>query len=495
MQDGKGYLLPENVQPEGLLCLKIYIPDDPTGYYLAAMSGAYSDMARWVQWEKDGTNRASLAAQTWKDAVDYTYENGWLNCGDMDCCDEILDRLTNLEALLGEFANMNINVNCGCGCGCGCKGNGNGGVNDDGTPINQPLPPPPSTTEPEEPVDAWICDAANQFVDDWIDFYNELTTAGAVAGASFAVLLPIFIAATILTGGVAAILAVVVAFTVGPAVKFGEWVNNWLAENREGLICAMSTALTPAQAYQNVVAYLLAHKADQNGTFAGEWVENILKPVFQDTNWNLLFEPDSFEIDASNIGSSCPCEGGSYFDLFDDGTWYLVPAIEGEIFIAGNASYQVFNYLWNFVATEGNQHCQSYPDFPEFLATGRTWIGGTSPVSTTSEHAGYVMERVGGSTAVQTFDISGSGIIGVPEEDFGDHDVWTERNADSELSLVDFQDGLEAIFDGLDIVHFADQTYNNANQHRMTVRGIGEEPKTMQFRLYAVIKSTALNLS
>jgi hypothetical protein len=496
MRDGKGYLLPANVQPEGLLCLKIWIPDDPTGYYLAAMSGAYSDMSRWTQWEKDGTNRASLAAATWKDAVDFTYENGWLNCGDMDCCDEINDKLDIILSRLQGFEDMNINVNCGgCGCGCGCK-NGNGGVNDDGTPINQPLPPPPSNLEPDEPVDPWLCDAANQFLDGWIDFYNNYFILANLSTATIAAVISIAIATTIMTGGLGLVLVLLSGTLLGGAATFSDWVRDWLAENRDGLICAMVSAATPAGAYNNVVAYLLAHKADQNGTLAGEWVENILKPGFQDTDWNLLFTPDSFEIDASNVGSSCPCEGSLVFDIFSDQTWYLVPAIEGEEFVNNDATYEVGNFLWSFIGTGGNQHAQSYPDFPEFLASGKTWLGGGGgQVAETGEHAGYVMQRVGGDTNVQTFDISGASIIGVDGTNFPLSDAWTEWNANSDLPKVDFQSGLEAIFDGLDISHEADQTFTNLDQHRMTMRGLDEDPRTVQFRVYAVIAATALNLT
>jgi len=495
MRDGKGYLLPGNVQPEGLLCLKIYIPDDPTGYYLAAMSGAYSDMSRWTQWEKDGTNRASLAAQTWKDAVDFTYEHGWLDCGDMDCCDEINDKLDIILSRLQGFEDMNINVNCG-GCGCGCKdSNQNPWLDENGQPL--PIEPPaiPGQSEPENDVSVWKCDASHQLVDDLVNFYSELRTAASLGELSLPIIAGILAALTLITAGTVWILATIAFIFGASAGTIASWVANWLSEKREDLICVFYSSLTPAQAHDNFLAYLSQHKADIDGHTAGFWVEGVLKIVSGNIAWNELFEPDSVEIHPSNIGSSCPCEGGSYFDLLGDGTWYLVPAIEGEIFIAGNANYQVSNYLWSFVATEGNQHCQSYPDFAEFLATGRTWLGGTSPVATTGEHAGYVMERVGGSIDCRTFDGSGAGIIHVAVEDFGFHDVWTLRNSQSDLDLTPFRDALETIFDGLDIVHEADATYSNAIQHRMTVRGTNDDPKTMQFRLYAVIKSSALNLT
>ena len=486
MRDGKGYLLPENPQPDGLLCLKIYIPNDPTGYYLSAMSGAFSDMGRWVNWEKDGTNRARLAAIAWKEAIDFTYTNGWLNC--MDCCDEIDDILKRIE----ELENMNINVNCGgCGCGCGCKNGSDSMVGEDGLPISTGIPPVPSTDEPENFVGAWLCDAANEFVDKWIDFYGNMFNLGIIGQGSLAAILSLAIAAGILTGGIGTILILIAAITILPAATAADWIRDWLVENHDGLVCAMVSAASPAVAFNNSLAYLAAHKSDQHGTFAGAWIERVIQPVFQDTDWNLLFTPDSFEISPGNVGSVCNCQ--QVVPLDELGEWYLVPAVEGEIFIQGNAVYQVSNYTWNFVATEGNQHCQSYVDFPEFLAAGRTWLGGAEPVATTGEHAGYVMERVGGSVDCRTFDGTGAGIIHVAVEDFGFHDVWTLRNSESDLDLTSFRDALETIFDGLDIVHEADATYRNANQHRTTVRGTNDDPKTMQFRIYAVISATALD--
>jgi len=496
MPVGKGYLLPENVDPEGFTCLKIYIPNDPTGYYLAAMSGAYSDMGRWVQWERDGTDRARLAANVWKQAIDFTYDFGWLECG-MDCCDDLTERLIRIEALLGEFTDMNINVNCcGCGgCGCGSGSGQNPWIDENGQPLPIESPTIPGQNEPDNDVSTWKCDATHQLIDDLVNFYSELNSVSLVGQLSLPVIAGILAALTLITAGTVWILATI-ALLFGVSIgQVTTWVQNWLSEKQGDLICVVYSSLTPAQAHDNFLAYLAEHKADIDGQTAGFWVESVLKLVAGGIAWNEIFTADSVVISPSNIGSTCPCEGGSYFDLFGDGAWYLIPAVEGEVFIAGNANYQVSNYLWSFVATEGNQHCQSYPDFTEFLAAGRTWIGGASPVSTTSEHAGYVMERVGGSVDCRTFDGTGAGIIHVAVEDFGFHDVWTLRNSESELALTPFRDGLETIFDGLDIVHEADATYSNAIQHRMTVRGTNDDPKTMQFRLYAVIKSTALELT
>jgi len=110
-----GYLIPANAQPEELLCLKVYIPKDD--YYLYAFSGAYQFFGKWLAWERDTAHRGALAAAAWREAIAYTFENGWLNCGENVCehCDLIPIILERLE----ELTNMNITMNCGCGCGCG----------------------------------------------------------------------------------------------------------------------------------------------------------------------------------------------------------------------------------------------------------------------------------------------------------------------------------------------------------------------------------------
>jgi hypothetical protein len=349
---------------------------------------------------------------------------------------------------------------------------------------------------PEENVDTWKCDATHQLMTETIDFFNNASTAAIAGTLSLPLIATLLAAATIITAGTVWILGFLAVLAGTVTVIPLDWIRDWLSEKRDDLICVIYGSVSPSEAYANVLAFLDQHKADVNGTVAGFWVQNALKPFLSGVNWNAIFEPDSIEISAQNLGSSCPCEGVLLFDIFGDQTWYLVPAIEGEEFVNNDATYEVGNFLWSFIGTGTNQHAQSYPDFPEFLASGKTWLGGGGgQVAETGEHAGYVMQRVGGDTNVQTFDISGASIIGVDGTNFPLSDVWTEWNANSDLPKVDFQSGLEAIFDGLDISHEADQTFTNLDQHRMTMRGLDEDPRTVQFRVYAVIAATALNLT
>lgn len=478
--DGKGYLLPSDPEPEGLTCLLIYVPSDPM--YLAAMAGAFIEFGSWLQWEKDNTNRASLAAKTWKDAIDYTFENGWLQCEDMlDKIDDILDQLKELN-------NMNVNVCCG-GCGCGCKGGGNGGgfVGDDGLPIETNLPPVPSNQEPESYNGAWTCDAAHQFVDQWIDFYANTFNLGIIGNASIGAVLSIAIAAGILTGGIGLLLILVAALALVPAATASDWIRDWLVENTDGLICAMVSAATPAGAYNNAIAYLAAHKSDQHGSFAGGWIERIIQPVFQDTDWNLLFTPDSFTIDIGNQGSTCNCLSAT--DLLGDGTWYLIPAVEGEEEVTVG-SITVSNYIWHYVGGD-NEIAESYPSFSGFLASGRTWIG---DVAGSGEHAGYVLQRLSPSGDVTFEPFPADPMIGLDSSAYASGEVWTKWQVASDLIKATFQSELETIFDGFTVDHTADRTFDNLSQHRVRVAGAGAGSHNTQFRVYAVVAATALNI-
>lgn len=150
MADGKGYLIPENVQPEGFYCLKVFIPADDL--YLYAFAGAFQYFSKWPAWEKSNDGRAALAANAWKSAVEYTYANGWINsCGDCSDCEVCMSKQELID-LIREALDMNINVNCGgggCGCGCGC---GKGGNTQEAPPSDY-QPTQPNTPVIPSPVD------------------------------------------------------------------------------------------------------------------------------------------------------------------------------------------------------------------------------------------------------------------------------------------------------------------------------------------------------
>jgi hypothetical protein len=296
------YILPENVQPDTLLCLKVYIPNDQL--YLEAFSGAFNDFGRWTQWQRDGTNGASLAATIWKDAIDYTFANAWLNCGEtMDCCQEILDRLTQIELGIQGLNNMNINVSsCGCGCGCG------GGISQGDLPTQTtdlPIPPIPSSDAPTTPIDSWKCDAANQVWSDWYELFTSFQASVIAGDATIAALIAIAGALSVITGGLSVLLAILAGAAGAAAATTIGWVRDWLEANQDGIVCAIVSASTPAQASANALAYISANASTPLGVTVGFFVKNQLTAVASDTDWNVVFNPGSITISPSLVGSDC----------------------------------------------------------------------------------------------------------------------------------------------------------------------------------------------
>jgi len=78
----KGYLLPENHEPEGYYTLCVHIPRDVE--YLREFLGSLDHFGKWMAWEDDSGVRAKEAAAVWKVANELTraaYAAG--ECGDM----------------------------------------------------------------------------------------------------------------------------------------------------------------------------------------------------------------------------------------------------------------------------------------------------------------------------------------------------------------------------------------------------------------------------
>lgn len=66
--DSRGYLLPDNVEPPDVVCVKVFIPNDPL--YLREFWDAYGYFAQWSAWKRDPLKRGKLAARAWLKAFD-----------------------------------------------------------------------------------------------------------------------------------------------------------------------------------------------------------------------------------------------------------------------------------------------------------------------------------------------------------------------------------------------------------------------------------------
>lgn len=178
MTDGKGYLIPDDVQPLEMGCILVFYPEDAQNFYLRALVGSLSYLGTWVAWERDTEKRGILAARAWKEANDCTFDS-------MSCVTDLVTALTGinqtlaaiqaaiegqeitldasglLPALAGiEDAIENISISGGqseedmatvinnYGCGCGC---GNGSTGPDLTIPESPVTPPTPGPTNENP--------------------------------------------------------------------------------------------------------------------------------------------------------------------------------------------------------------------------------------------------------------------------------------------------------------------------------------------------------
>lgn len=316
-KDGKGYLFPSPIDPEGLLCLKIFIPNDPR--YLEAFSGQFHELGYWLSWAKDGTNNAALVAQIWKNAIDYTYQNGWVNscgdCADCELCDMTKDELLEL---ISEVLDMNIKVNCGGGCGCGC---GCGSV-----PTNEPLPSdpplggaiPPVDSDELEPPLGNKCARANWMAD---QFKTTLLSGSTIDSREKMISLLVQqygISLAIATALVPlAMFAVFVAYLANSAVGL---IEDTFDEIREGIVCALFVATSEKRARQGVDAVIDA------GT--NPFARLVLRAVNQMIPYQLLFD-SSITIPSSYSSMSCCGQSQNDFvNLPTDecGEYYLIVA-------------------------------------------------------------------------------------------------------------------------------------------------------------------------
>src|SRR3990172_1192514 len=110
MPKNRGYLLPENLEPENDRCFVVYVPDEPE--YILALMGSLSGLEKWNVWERTGDTSGSIAAHRWKKANQRTFDASQV----VDC--------QFLEDLL-EDGDMSVNITNNISCGeCGGSGSG-----------------------------------------------------------------------------------------------------------------------------------------------------------------------------------------------------------------------------------------------------------------------------------------------------------------------------------------------------------------------------------
>jgi hypothetical protein len=111
MKDGKGYLVPDPIDPGSTRCIRFHVPDDIL--YIAAFWGAMDFFTKWVAWERGGT-KGKEAAAVWMAAYEQS-RTEWeseIGCGVIDLdlrlkpgdpCTIEIDRGSGWEELYNTF--------------------------------------------------------------------------------------------------------------------------------------------------------------------------------------------------------------------------------------------------------------------------------------------------------------------------------------------------------------------------------------------------------
>lgn len=110
-----GYRLPAEIEPEGVVCIRAYVPDAPE--YIAAFWGSYAYLTKWLAWERNDSKDAKIAAELWRQLFYRSRDEFECNdgeCGIMDVRQRegspcLLDKKTDCEDW-EQFADMRLCV-------------------------------------------------------------------------------------------------------------------------------------------------------------------------------------------------------------------------------------------------------------------------------------------------------------------------------------------------------------------------------------------------
>jgi hypothetical protein len=483
---GQGYPVPATL-PQETGCLIVFYPKDEGHFFSQALAGQLTQLNSYWVWDTD-ISQAHDIGLLWAEHNLRTML-AWEN---MDC--ELAEIIEGDNEL-----NVNVNLSGGCGCGCGCGSNCNGnqqgqpfGINPLDPPVTG-IPPVPSSEEVTE-IDAWKCDAANQLWADWYTFFQEVGIVGGAGIAGVTALAQIAVAFTILTAGVGFLLLLIAGLAVSVAGGITGLTRDWMELHKDGLICAIVSATSPAQARANVLAYIEAHKTDPHGSFAGYWIGQVMGGITGDTNWNLIFTEDSFPIASGNVGSDCAaCEPSPLVDFLGDGSYYLVPLIaSGSPNISGTATWDANGNEWTYTTTGagGPGADQDTQVDTSLLDVGRTWA---SDVQGSAEHAGYVIEADHDFDPIQTMRFTGSGLLNADSTTYPANDIFGIRNTATVIDATTYHDGIAAYFAGLDYLSMGNVTFDNAAKHRAAAEWAGGVARNSVYRTWAVVAASALN--
>lgn len=312
------HLLPEIIDPGELICLQVYIPKDDL--YLQAFSEVYEKLGTWQVWERDGTTRASQAAQVWKDAIDVSREIGWIGgCMSEECCQAIVDAINNLQLV------VNVNVSGGGG---GCSFDREWKL-PEGFEDSLPTDYPPITDTPTSLIDQDLCDQGHQtwsklreFFDNFADLTDELQPydelLAFIVGLGIFVLPPAAGMITLLTLGAGAAYALLETDTL----EFWDQLKN-------DFVCAIVNHDNAEDFYAWLVDYV---NTNAPNFFVKQWI----LAVIQMPDWELIYD-GQFDIEPEFENSDCSnCIQANPFPSAPSGYEIVFP-------VAGQVSFNDIN--------------------------------------------------------------------------------------------------------------------------------------------------------
>lgn len=301
--DGKGYLLPDNLEPDEDSCLLVWFPDAPE--YRRALLGSISTLGTWIVWEKRGDNSASVAAARWKESIIRTINQKF------DC--ELVD-------LLDEEGTMTITITNSQSQTCGCCGGDGSGFYEPppGSPPGEVVVVPP--TGVENPTDEGtgmsegeLCDTgaylASSFVSVFLDMEAYWSPITVTSGVVFE-----YLKARLAASGGGAL----------TAASFTTWMLSTLSLAITGAVTGGWIARTSdaAQQYQNEFACAIA-TATSGAAAKKQWwsvlsqirltygpaVYNMMWIVSHLWNWDKVVAGE-VAIPLDFQGSNCNCGDG-----------------------------------------------------------------------------------------------------------------------------------------------------------------------------------------
>jgi hypothetical protein len=288
-----GYKIPENPIPEGMRCIALYVPDDDL--YLYALGGAYQYMTTWLAWEKDKTDRASLAAQAWLAAYIKTMDELWTE-GMIMTCTQVDELVNAINMVATAINNQELVVNAGGG---GCCPADRQYKFPDGWEDDWPQASVPDGTTPHVGDNDYRCDAATAAIEDIRNFVSAFKDA-LLEDSPYAALVQLIAAIPLAIPSVRDLWVIVTQWVSSEYANMVMDINALLDDLEDDLICSIVNADSAEQAK---IDFLNLIRADEQYPYQAKY---FLEALLTGTSFNTIFD-GTYAVPVEFLGSVCNC--------------------------------------------------------------------------------------------------------------------------------------------------------------------------------------------